>query len=104
TATVQTIFDSSCADSVITIKNGIRLGSGINNHFFVENIDRYPSNHVSIFNRWGAELYHTQGYDNSTKFWPNPDTGDLTPGTYFYVIDLGNGDPLRKGWIEILSY
>ncbi len=103
TATVQTIFDSSCADSVITIKNGIKLGSGINNHFFVENIDRYPSNQVSIFNRWGAELYHTQGYDNSTKFWPNPDTGDLTPGTYFYVIDLGNGDPLRKGWIEILS-
>lgn len=103
TASAQTIFDSSCADSVITIKNGIKLGSGINNHFFVENIDRYPANQVSIFNRWGAELYTAKGYDNSTKFWPNQETGDLTPGTYFYVIDLGNGDPLRKGWIEILS-
>lgn len=104
TASVQTVYDNTCIqDSVITIKNGVNLGNVSNSHFYVENIDKYPTNKVSIFNRWGAELYTQTGYDNSTKVWPNKDSGTLTPGTYFYVIDLGNGDPIKKGWIEILS-
>ncbi|MBD0852608.1 T9SS type B sorting domain-containing protein, partial [Maribacter arenosus] len=27
---------------------------------------------------------------------------DVPKGTYFYVLDLGDGSEVRKGWIQII--
>ncbi len=98
---VQTVFNDNCNE--VVIKNGITPnGDGSNDFLYIENIDRYPNNQVNIFNRWGAELYSAKGYNNDTNVWPNTSV-KLSPGTYYYIVDLGNGDPVRKGWLEILS-
>lgn len=40
----------------------------------------YESTELTIFNRWGRIVYHSKDYQN------NWDGGDLSDGTYFYVL------------------
>jgi gliding motility-associated-like protein len=77
---------------------------GINDKWVIENITEFPNNHVSIFSRWGTEIYDIKGYDNETKFWPTQDdANNLVASTYFYIIDLGDGSKPLKGWVELIK-
>lgn len=71
----------------------------------ITNITLYPKNKVSIFNRWGDKVFEVSGYDNDQKaFVGNANMGgntELPAGTYFYVIDLGNGSELKNGYISL---
>ena len=40
----------------------------------------YESTELTIFNRWGRVVYHSKDYQN------NWDGGNLSDGTYFYVL------------------
>ena len=40
----------------------------------------YESSELTIFNRWGRIVYHSKDYQN------NWDGGNLSDGTYFYVL------------------
>jgi gliding motility-associated-like protein len=75
----------------------------VNDVWFIDNINRFPKNHVSIFNRWGQLVYETNGYDNVTNFWPPKNASNkIFSSTYFYVLDLNNGTAKIKGWIELI--
>lgn len=66
---------------------------------FLANV--YPECYVVIFNRWGSVVYESIGYDIP---WDGKHKGeDLPMGTYFYRIELndGNGEVL-KGDISII--
>ncbi|MCF8246611.1 MAG: gliding motility-associated C-terminal domain-containing protein [Saprospiraceae bacterium] len=59
----------------------------------------YPNNVLSIFNQWGDEVYHAEPYNNN---WEGTFDGeDLPPSTYFYIIDLGNGEKPMSGYLII---
>lgn len=80
----------------------------INDTWIVDNLEAYPSNKVSIFNRWGNLVFQETGYDNLTKVFKGESNvemviGDreLPVGTYFYVIDYGNGKSFKKGYIVL---
>ena len=80
-------------------------GDGINDVFFIRGIDNYPGNSITIFNRWGDKIFAENPYKNdwdgtsSTGFRVG---GNVLPvGTYFYVLDLGNGSPVYKGTIYL---
>ena len=76
-------------------------GDGKNDNWVIENIDLYPNNQVFIFDRAGRVIYTKKRYDNS---WDGTLRGSpLTEGTYFYVVDFGDGKPKTKGFITILS-
>lgn len=88
---------------VIKIHNGITSnGDGINDIFTIDNIEEFPNNRVSIFNRYGILQKEILGYNNKDKAWPT-NNNNLPPTTYFYVIELGNGSKAIKGWLEILK-
>ena len=78
-------------------------GDGVNDYFFIENIERYPNAVLKVFNRWGNLVYEKKNYDNS---W-NGDSNSkiitigevLTNGTYFYVLDLANDEDPTQGYI-----
>ena len=83
-------------------------GDGINDNWVIEDIESFPDNTVRLFNRWGNLIYEEKGYNNMTRSWDaSRTTGvgfgkDRVPdGTYFYVIDLGNGTPARSGYVVI---
>jgi gliding motility-associated-like protein len=77
-------------------------GDHLNDTWKIDNIDLYPNNQVTIFNRWGTAIATIKGYDNKSLSWPQPgDISKLPASTYFYVIDRGNGSAILKGWIEL---
>lgn len=101
-ASFETVVNTNCTET-IKVTNGITPNNdGNNDFFFIRNIEKYPNNKVSVFNRWGALLYSASGYDNHDKRWPKQNTKE-TEGTYFYVVETGNGEPPLKGWLEIIG-
>ena len=90
----------------ITVFNAISADGDPRNAIMrISNIMLYPKNKVSIFNRWGDKVFEVTGYDNDQKvFLGKSNMGgnsDLPAGTYFYVIDLGNGSELKNGYISL---
>ena len=79
---------------------------GVNDFFVIDCIDQYTNNTLEIFNRWGNTVYKKKGYNNT---WDGVSTGRATVnageklpvGTYYYVLDLGDGSKPKKGWIYI---
>jgi gliding motility-associated-like protein len=75
-------------------------GDGINDTFVIEGLDNYPSHKLQVFNRWGTEIYQTKEYykgdwDGTWNNMPLPE------GTYFYILDLGNGSKPKSGYVQI---
>ncbi|MDG5493129.1 gliding motility-associated C-terminal domain-containing protein, partial [Psychroserpens sp. SPM9] len=81
-------------------------GDGVNEFFVIDCIETFPNNTLEIYNRWGNIVYETRGYRNDWGGTSNGrvvlSEGDKLPvGTYYYVIDLGNGSEPRVGWLYI---
>ncbi|SEW51467.1 T9SS type B sorting domain-containing protein, partial [Chitinophaga arvensicola] len=75
-------------------------GDGINDRWVIKNISRYPNNQVKIFDRSGRLIYTKSGYNNE---WDGTLNGQvLAQDTYYYIVDLGEGGKLEKGFITIL--
>ena len=93
--------------------NGMSVnGDGQNDYFHIAGIENYPDNVVRIYNRWGVEVFNTNGYDNATNVFRGLSTGrvtieapDLLPqGTYFYIIeytDENNQKQKLVGWLYL---
>ncbi|WP_310395174.1 gliding motility-associated C-terminal domain-containing protein [Hymenobacter sp.] len=70
---------------------------GLNDVLVIDNVQLYPGNQFTVFNRWGREVYRTTGYQNN---WGGDES---TPaGTYYYLLKLPNG-PSTKGWFEVVK-
>ncbi len=75
-------------------------GDGKNDTWVVKNLDLYPNNTVSIFDRGGRLLNKVNHYNND---WDGMYNGvPLAEGTYYYIIDFGPGKGPMKGFITIL--
>lgn len=75
-------------------------GDEYNDAVVINCIEQYPNNTLQIFDRYGNEVFSVNGYDNS--WMGTGKNGDLPKGTYFYILDLGDGTEVRKGWIQII--
>jgi len=82
-------------------------GDNINDYFEILGIEYYPNNSLTVINRWGQKVYEAKNYGIETypQFWDGKDNirgnNDLPGGTYFYVLDLGNGEKPIAGSVYI---
>ncbi|WP_420600892.1 gliding motility-associated C-terminal domain-containing protein [Flagellimonas sp.] len=76
-------------------------GDGMNEAWVIPGIDNYPDNTVKVFNRWGHVVFATKSYRNNWEGFYKDNNEKLPPGSYMYVIDLGDGSKLIQGWIYI---
>ncbi|WP_066508259.1 ice-binding family protein [Rufibacter sp. DG15C] len=67
-------------------------GDNINDTWKIKNIENYQENELIIMNRWGSEVYRTKGYKNDWK------GGELSEGTYFYLLNVVTCDGKRKSY------
>jgi len=78
---------------------------GINETFVIEGLINYPNHKVLIFNRWGNKVYEASPYlsdwDGTNMFGVTVGGKDLPVGTYFYIIEPGNGEKAIKGYIYL---
>ncbi|TWI98641.1 gliding motility-associated-like protein [Mucilaginibacter frigoritolerans] len=76
-------------------------GDGINDTWEIHDLEYYPKSTVNIFNRWGQKLYSSIGYPIP---WDGRYNGAALPtGTYYYIIDLKNGQAVISGWVAIIK-
>ncbi|MBC8767186.1 gliding motility-associated C-terminal domain-containing protein [Arenibacter sp. BSSL-BM3] len=75
-------------------------GDGFNDAVYINCIEDYPNNTLEIYDRYGNEVFKASSYDNT--WMGTGKNGDLPKGTYFYILDLGDGTEVRKGWIQII--
>jgi gliding motility-associated-like protein len=58
-----------------------------------------------IFNRWGNKVYEASPYlndwDGTSMFGLTVGGNQLPVGTYFYIIEPGNGEKAIKGYIYL---
>jgi len=80
-------------------------GDGVNETFIIEGLINHPNHKVTIFNRWGNKVYEASPYlndwDGTNTFGVRVDGDKLPVGTYFYVIDPGDGAKILKGYIYL---
>ncbi len=77
----------------------------VNDVFFIRGILKYPKNSIEIFNRWGNLVFEAAPYinqwDGTTKIGLNVGSDELPVGTYFYILNLGDGTDIIKGTIYL---
>jgi hypothetical protein len=92
--------------------NGVsRNGDGKNDLFAIGCIESFKAtNLVKIFNRAGTLVYEAPGYDNIDVYFDGKSNKGISPlgnnlpdGTYFYVIDKGDGSKPIAGYLEIVN-
>lgn len=75
-------------------------GDGSNDVFYVEGLWRYPNSKLTVFNRWGEQVFQQSPYQNdwgglSKNGKPLPD------GNYFVVLEFGEGRESYKAALII---
>jgi len=90
--------DATCDIPTIITPNG----DGINDYFVIPCLSdpkTYPANLVVIFNQWGDEVFRGNPYRNN---WQGTFAGgDLPAGTYFFIVDFGDGSERQNGFLII---
>jgi gliding motility-associated-like protein len=104
--------NSSTCTSEVSVKQPVKPlkipsgfspnGDGIADTWEIQGLREYPDNSVTIFNRWGGKLFEAKPYLND---WAGQTTvgtvpGNLPAGTYFYQLDLGNGE-VYTGYLQV---
>jgi gliding motility-associated-like protein len=72
---------------------------GLNDELIFPGIDAFPGSSITIYNRWGSEVYRNADYKND---WKGKDQKrrDLEIDTYYYILKISNGRTI-KGFVEI---
>jgi gliding motility-associated-like protein len=81
-------------------------GDGLNDIFFIEGIENYPGNELTIFNRWGSIVFNVKDYENNWAGTTNSRLKiggeELPSGTYYYVLDTNSEEfGVLTGFVQI---
>ena len=86
-------------------------GDGLNDTWEIPELVNYPANTVKVFNRWGNLVFEQKGYYTGWNGSANVNRGltrlmdnkTLPEGTYFYIIDLGDGGSIEpyNGFLQL---
>ncbi|MCH7403911.1 T9SS type B sorting domain-containing protein, partial [Belliella kenyensis] len=75
-------------------------GDRRNDTFEIKGVNKFVSNEIVIFNRYGDHIYEASNYQN------NWDADGLPAGTYYYVfkaVDRAGREHVFKGWIQVIK-
>ena len=84
-------------------------GDGKNDKFVLNYESKYPKCNLTIFNRWGSVVYETKQAPYKDDWDGKPNVGAtigsnvLPAGTYFYVVDKGDGTSPESGYVELVK-
>ncbi len=71
-----------------------------NDQFVIKGINRFSTNRLTIFNRWGNHIFEATDYQND---WA---AAGVSAGSYYYVlevVDSNNNKQTFNGWIQVIK-
>ena len=73
-------------------------GDGVNDAFTIEGLEKHPGSTLTIYNRWGNQIFEATDYKNN---WEGIYQSTALPdGTYFWMIELSNKEFLT-GMVQL---
>lgn len=82
----------------LLIPNAVTPNSdGKNDLFVIQGLENYDNADLTIFNRWGNEVYRSRSYQQ------NWDGAGVSDGTYYYrlVLKKDGLETIHKGWVLV---
>ncbi|MFM9074388.1 MAG: tandem-95 repeat protein, partial [Bacteroidota bacterium] len=80
---------------------------GFNDYWRINGIEAFPDNRVRVFDRYGNLVYDAIGYDNAGVQWRGQANvgigGTLPDATYFYIVDINDGNGPYSGYVVLKS-
>ena len=96
------IVDVTPASDELVIYTGFSPnGDNINDYLRIDNIEAYPNNTLRVYNRWGNLVYEKESYSNANPWNGTFNEIFLPDGTYYVMIDLGDGEETIVKYIQI---
>ena len=98
---ISTVYITVNLEEIIVPNSFSPNNNGFNDFWVIPDVNKFPENKLVVYNRYGNIVYEMEDYDNS---WDGTykDTGnDLPSGTYFYTLELGNDNGVKKGTVYI---
>ena len=103
---------ASCTETTVELKIGAYADcavptiftpdqDGINDLLIIPCLltNAHSDSELSIYNRWGDEIFHTKDYQND---WNGTYRGNnIQEGTYYYIFSLGDDSAPKKGFITV---
>jgi gliding motility-associated-like protein len=85
----------------VVIPNAISPNhDGVNDVWDIKHLDEFSTCTVKVFNRYGQQLFSSVGY---AQPWNGTYKNKQLPAaTYYYIIDLKDGSPVRSGYVEVI--
>lgn len=111
--TLGTIKKSIIREGDVVIYNGVTPdGDGMNDYFIIDNINQFPNNHVTIYNRWGRKVYETYSYDSNGNVFNGTAQGNaivnqgekLPTGTYYYIVEYLYDRNGENQWVKKVGH
>lgn len=100
----QQPFTIEVAGEIVVYNAVSPNGDGKNDFLVLQYIESIsPKNQVSIYNRWGDEVFSISDYDNKTRVFKGLSTSGnkLPSGTYFYKIIFANDQKTISGFLSL---
>lgn len=97
----------------VVIYNGVTPdGDGMNDYFIIDNINYFPNNNVTIYNRWGRKVFATHNYNSNGNVFKGYAEGvdvvgkgeKLPTGTYYYVVEYLYDRDGQNQWVKKVGY
>ena len=77
-------------------------GDGTNDRLWINCLESYPDNWIEIYNRYGNLVFEARNMTPDNTWDGTRNNQEVPDGTYFYILDLGDGSEIQKGWIQII--
>jgi gliding motility-associated-like protein len=101
-----TLASSSTDDGSLLVYNAVSPNNdGLNDYLRILNIENYPKNKFTVFNRWGDKVFEIDDYDNIENIFKGRSNingeKDLVNGTYFYVLQTEKDAQKVNGFLVL---
>lgn len=98
------VLDASILNGFNIVPNNILSpnNDGENETWVIENIEQYPENEVTVYDRAGRIVFQAVNYKNT---WTGVSNNlPLNQDTYYYILKLKKADTvgLKKGYLTII--
>jgi len=100
------VSDNHCIEEEVIIPQGFSPnGDGRGDTWDISGLLMHPNNSLIVYNRWGAQVYSARpvpfsGWDGKPSEGGN--LNEILPiGTYYYILDLGDGSEPKSGYVYL---